>query len=57
MNPTSPFRARAVLMSTPRQNYPVPGSREPRERLLGPISASALTITPADGDVTFASLL
>lgn len=33
MNSASPCRAKAVLTLTPRQNYPAPESREPRERL------------------------
>lgn len=45
MNLASPCRAKAVLMSTQRQNYPAPENREPRERPLEPIPPSALVIT------------
>lgn len=58
MNLACPCRARALLMSTLRQNYPVPGSREPRERLLGPVLLSSLTVGSCDvRSHTFASLL
>jgi hypothetical protein len=48
MSPTCPCRVRVLLMSTLRQNYPVPGSREPQERLLGSVFLSVLIIGSVD---------
>ena len=51
-------RARALLVSTPRQSYPGPESQEPRGQLLGPTSLSVLGVRSFDGtNTTFASLL